>query len=79
MYNLTNELNMNPVRWSLIFTIARGLRLLHDVRLLAKPKEPEQYSKELWITMLTVYIDLQFIKKKVYSLFSENDHKRRRL
>jgi hypothetical protein len=54
MYNLTNELNMNPVRWSLIFTIARGLRILHDVRLLAKPKQPEQYAKELWTTMLTV-------------------------
>jgi len=58
MYNLTNELSMNPVRWSLIFTIARGLRLLHDVRLLAKPKQPEQYAKELWITMLTVFIEI---------------------
>ncbi len=56
MYNLTNELNMNPIRWSLIFTISRGLRLLYDVRLLAKPKQPEEYAKELWRTMLTVLI-----------------------
>ncbi|CAF4915020.1 unnamed protein product, partial [Rotaria sp. Silwood1] len=56
MYNLTNELNMNPVRWSLIFTITRGLRLLYEVRLLAKPNQPEQYAKELWTTMLTKMI-----------------------
>jgi hypothetical protein len=56
IYNLTNELNMNPVRWSLIFTIARGLRLLHDVRLLAKPKQPEEYAKELWTILLTVFL-----------------------
>ncbi|CAF3812228.1 unnamed protein product [Rotaria sordida] len=56
LYNLTNELNMNPVRWTLIFTITRGLRLLHDVRLLAKPTQPEQYAKELWTTMLTKMI-----------------------
>jgi hypothetical protein len=56
-YNLTNELNMTPVRWSLIFTISRGLRLLYDVRLLAKPKQPEEYAKELWKTMLTVIDD----------------------
>jgi hypothetical protein len=55
MYNLTNELNMNPVRWPLIFTIARGHRLLHDVRLLPKPKQPEQFAKELWTTMITVF------------------------
>lgn len=55
-YNLTNELNQNVVRWSLIFTISRGHRLLHDVRLLAKPKQSEQYAKELWSTMLTVLI-----------------------
>jgi hypothetical protein len=56
VYNLTNELNQTSVRWSLIFTISRGLRLLHDVRLLAKPKQPEQYGKELWSIMLTVFI-----------------------
>ena len=54
MYNLTNELNMNPVRWSLIFTMTRGLRLLHDVRLLAKPKQSDEYAKEVWTIMLTV-------------------------
>jgi len=47
---------MNPIRWSLIFTISRGLRLLYDVRLLAKPKQSEEYAKELWRTMLTVLI-----------------------
>ncbi|CAF3970362.1 unnamed protein product [Rotaria sp. Silwood2] len=47
---------MNPVRWSLIFTITRGLRLLHDVRLLVKPNQSEQYAKELWTTMLTKMI-----------------------
>lgn len=56
MYNLTNELNMSPVRWSLIFTMSRGLRLLHDVRLLPKPNEPEQYAKQLWTTMITKMI-----------------------
>ncbi|CAF2850969.1 unnamed protein product [Rotaria sp. Silwood2] len=56
LYNLKNEVNMNPVRWSLIFTITRGLRLSHDVRLLPKPTQPEQYAKELWTTMLTKII-----------------------
>jgi hypothetical protein len=58
LYNLTNESNQNPVRWSLIFTISRGHRLLHEVRLLAKPKDSEQYAKELWTTMLTVIISI---------------------
>lgn len=49
------ELNKIPVNWSLLFTIARGHRVLHDVRLLPKPKESEQYAKELWTTMITVY------------------------
>ncbi|CAF1316968.1 unnamed protein product [Adineta steineri] len=57
LYNLTNELNQNSVRWSLIFTISRGHRLLHDVRLLAKPKQSEEYAKELWTTMLTKMIN----------------------
>ncbi len=56
LYNLTSELNQNSIRWSLIFTISRGHRLLHDVRLLAKPNQPEQYAKELWTIMLTVWI-----------------------
>ncbi|CAF1392236.1 unnamed protein product [Adineta steineri] len=56
VYNLTNELNMNPVRWTLIFTITRGLHLLHDVRLLAKPKQCEEYAKELWTILLTKMI-----------------------
>lgn len=63
MYNLTNELNMNPIRWSLVFTIARGLRLLHDVRLLPKPKQSEQYAKELWMTMLTVCLHFHVEKQ----------------
>ena len=63
IYNLINELNHNPIRWSLIFTISRGHRLLHDVRLLPKPTDPEQYAKDLWTIMLTVY------KKKRYSFF----------
>lgn len=54
MYNLINELNQNPTRWSLIFTIARGLRLLHDARLLSKPKDSEEYAKDLWMKMLNV-------------------------
>ena len=66
MYNLTNELNMNPVRWSLIFTITRGLRLLHDVRLLTKPNQPEQYAKELWTTMLMVVFFFIFLKYSFY-------------
>ncbi len=60
---------MNPVRWSLIFTICRGLRLLHDVRLLAKPKQPEQYAKELWTTMLTVLIYFSISKIFIFSIF----------
>lgn len=64
VYNLTNELSMNPVRWSLVFTIARGLRLLHNVRLLAKPTEPEQYAKELWTTMLQVRIVIIHFREK---------------
>ncbi|CAM4805641.1 unnamed protein product [Rotaria magnacalcarata] len=56
IYNLKNELEMNPVRWPLTFTITRGLRLLHDVRLLTKPSQPEQYAKELWTTMLAKMI-----------------------
>ncbi len=74
MYNLTNELTMNPVRWSLIFTIARGLRLLYDVRLLPKPKQPEEYAKELWTTMLTVMIENLHVQKKLLFRFSETDH-----
>jgi hypothetical protein len=69
MYNLKNELNMNPVRWSLIFTIARGLRLLHDVRLLSKPTQSEQYAKELWLTMLTVLIKNIYLHKKISFFF----------
>jgi len=71
MYNLINELNMNPVRWSLIFTISRGLRLLHDVRLLSKPTQSEQYAKELWLTMLTVLITKYLFTKKnlIFFLF----------
>ncbi|CAF1189299.1 unnamed protein product, partial [Adineta ricciae] len=56
VYNLMNELNMKPVRWPLIFTIARGLRLLHDVRLLPKPNQPEEYAKQLWTILLTKLI-----------------------
>ncbi|UJR22353.1 hypothetical protein I4U23_025415 [Adineta vaga] len=56
MYNLMHELNMNPIRWPLIFTIARGLRLLHDVRLLSKPNPSEEYAKELWTILLTKMI-----------------------
>ena len=67
MYNLINELNMNPVRWSLIFTITRGIHLLHDVRLLPKPKQSEQYAKELWLTMLNVYFLTR--EKKIFSIF----------
>ena len=37
-----------------MFTISRGHRLLHDVRLLTKPNQSEQYAKELWTIMLTV-------------------------
>ncbi|CAF5155208.1 unnamed protein product, partial [Rotaria sp. Silwood1] len=44
-YNLTKQLNQNPIHWSLIFTITRGHRLLHDVRLLSKPNQPEEYAK----------------------------------
>lgn len=74
MYNLTNELTMNPVRWSLIFTIARGLRLLHNVRLLPKPKEPEQYAKELWTTMLQVFINNIPFRESYFDLSLENDY-----
>ena len=73
LYNLINELNMNPARWSLIFTIARGLRLLHDVGFLPKPSQSEEYAKELWTIMLKVRI-LHFLKKKQLSFPSENDH-----
>ena len=45
---------MKPVRWLLIFTIVRGLRLLHDVRLLPKPNQPEEYAKQLWTILLSV-------------------------
>ena len=55
-YNLTDQLAMNPVRWPLIFTVANGHRLLHDVQLLEKPKQCEQYAKELWTTLLTKLI-----------------------
>mgnify|MGYP006897430266 CR=1 FL=1 len=46
--------------WSLIFTICRGHRLLHDVHLLPKPEQSEIYAKELWNIMLTVcmHIDI---------------------
>ncbi len=71
MYNLTNELTMNPVRWSLIFTIARGLRLLYDVRLLPKPKQPEEYAKELWTTMLTVMIENLPVQKNFFFVFQK--------
>lgn len=54
MYNLTNELKMDTVRWPLIFSIARGLRLLHDVNLLPKPQQHDEYAKELWATLITV-------------------------
>ncbi|CAF1236923.1 unnamed protein product [Rotaria sordida] len=57
LYNLTKELNQNPIHWALIFTITRGHRLLHDVRLLPKPDEPEEYAKELWTTMLSKMIN----------------------
>ena len=54
IYNLIAELNHQPIRWSLIFTLARGHSLLHDVQLLPKPNESEQFAKELWILMLNV-------------------------
>ena len=65
---------MNPVRWSLIFTIARGLLLLHNVRLLPKPKEPEQYAKELWTTMLQVFIIGISFRTSYFHLSLENGY-----
>ena len=49
-----SELQHNVIRWPMIFTLSRGYRLLHDVRLLAKPKQPESYAMELWTIMLSV-------------------------
>ena len=53
-YNLIDEFNMNSIQWPLIFTVARGHRLLHDVGLLSRPDEPDVYAKTLWSNMLTV-------------------------
>ncbi|CAF0848203.1 unnamed protein product, partial [Adineta ricciae] len=55
-YNLMGELQQNVIRWSMVFTLSRGYRLLHDVCLLAKPKQPESYAMELWTIMLTKMI-----------------------
>ncbi|CAF3651048.1 unnamed protein product [Rotaria socialis] len=57
LYSVTKQLDQNPIQWPLIFTITRGLRLLHDVRLLPRPQEPDQYAKELWMTMLAKMIN----------------------
>ena len=76
-----NELNMKPVRWLLIFTIVRGLRLLHDVRLLPKPNQPEEYAKQLWTILLTVLFLCVQSKLVLIRFFSrvETDYERRRM
>ncbi|CAF0948619.1 unnamed protein product, partial [Didymodactylos carnosus] len=59
-FNLVHELDSGgnmPVRWGLIHTIVRGYKLLHDARLLSKPKNLEQYTKQLWATMLRKMIN----------------------
>lgn len=71
-----NQLNQNSINWSLMFTNSRGHRLLHDVRLLPKPSDPEEYAKELWKIMTTV--NILFIEQKTDKFsnlisFLEND------
>jgi len=51
-FGIQSAPNLTRRQLPLIFSISCGYRPLHDVRLLAKPKYVEQYSKELYSTLL---------------------------